>query len=166
MCLSNSVASEGRYERIQGAGNRVCHPCFQLYYERKHRHARVLSFAGHDQGAGRVCVCHRPRRRSSGRGFAGNTTRHRSVYERRAVKSDRRADPDATPQRRARQHHPRGLDRPHDVFSGRRGFQLPLPPEPLVLEISGNVQYSFDEGYVMGRNVFIPHKTFALEVEG
>lgn len=55
---------------------------------------------------------------------------------------------------------------PMTFFLGGVDFQLPLPPEPLVLEISGNVQYSFDEGYVMGRNVFIPHKTFALEVEG
>lgn len=55
---------------------------------------------------------------------------------------------------------------PMTFFLGGADFHLPLPPEPLVLEISGNVQYGFDEGYVMGRNVFIPHKTFALEVEG
>lgn len=54
---------------------------------------------------------------------------------------------------------------PMTFFLGGVDFQLPLPPEPLVLEISGNVQYAFDEGIYVANPMFPPRKTFAIEVE-
>lgn len=54
---------------------------------------------------------------------------------------------------------------PMDIFIGAADLVLPLPPEPLVLEISGNVHYGFTEGSYVANPVFPPTKTFAIEVE-
>lgn len=53
---------------------------------------------------------------------------------------------------------------PMEIFMGCVDFSLPSPPERLFLDVSGTVQYGFDEGFVMARNLLVPHKTFAIEV--
>lgn len=60
---------------------------------------------------------------------------------------------------------PRGWIWPVTFFPDGGDFDLPLPPEPLVPEISGNVHYGFTEGISVANPVFPPTKTFALEVE-
>lgn len=54
---------------------------------------------------------------------------------------------------------------PVTFFPDGGDFYLPLPPEPLVPEISGNVHYGFTEGISVANPVFPPTKTFAVEVE-
>ena len=52
-----------------------------------------------------------------------------------------------------------------NIFLGGVEFVLPLPPEPLSLTISGNVNHLFTEGKIVANPAFPPTQTFALEVE-
>lgn len=52
-----------------------------------------------------------------------------------------------------------------NIFLGGTEFVLPLPPEPLMLKIKGNVVYTFTEGKAVANPLFPPEETFAIEVE-
>ena len=52
-----------------------------------------------------------------------------------------------------------------NIFLGGVEFVLPLPPEPLSLTISGNVNHLFTEGKIVDNPASPPTETFAVEVE-